>query len=82
MHTFLTPALDGYEWSASSNEKYPKLHTKQEAGCTPEPVTVVWRREKALSSGENETLIPGSPRPHPSHYNNYAIMTLLATKMT
>lgn len=34
-----------------------------------------WRRE-ALAPDKNDTKIPGSSRPQPCHYNNYAILTL------
>jgi len=49
LHTFLTSALDGDEWSGSRpghfipRERVPLL-IEQEAGWAPEPVWMFWRR--------------------------------------
>jgi hypothetical protein len=46
---FLTTALDGGEWSASGPAALPPVPIGQEAGCTPKPVWMLWRREKNLA---------------------------------
>jgi len=40
------------------------------------PFPMFWRSEKAFASDKKETKIPGSSRPQPCHYNNYAILIL------
>jgi hypothetical protein len=51
IHVFLTSALDGGEWSASSPWRFtcgekPPVPTGQEAGWGPEQVWTKWRGEK------------------------------------
>jgi hypothetical protein len=46
LHSFLNSALDGCDWSASLTGREP---IQQGAGWTPEPVWVLYRREKATA---------------------------------
>jgi len=81
-HLSLTSAVYGDEWLASCAGRFaslgssPPVTTGLEAGCTPDLVWTVWRREHFLSSAKIRT-----PDRHCSyqlprnlgmfHYNNY-----------
>jgi hypothetical protein len=54
----------------------PLLPTEYEAQYTPELVWMLWRREKSLDLARRQTTIPYSFGPHPTHYTNYATLTL------
>jgi hypothetical protein len=62
LHTFLTLALDGGEWSAShpshfTPEKRALVPTIKEAGWNPELVWTWWQREKFLVLARIRTLV-------------------------
>jgi len=44
---------------------------EQEADRAPEPVWMIWRRDKSLVLTKNSTTISWSSSPQPSHYTNY-----------
>lgn len=61
-HWFLTSALNGEECLPSCQSHFalgtePSVPTKQEAGWAPQPVCMLWRREKSLTSTRNLTTI-------------------------
>ena len=59
---FVPSVLHGVKWSLSrlgrSTEKCSLLPNEWVLEWGPEPVSTVWRREKFLSPGRNQTTIP------------------------
>jgi hypothetical protein len=77
LHTFLTSALDGGEWSAARHGDFtpgeqPRVHIAWEAG---------WALEPSRSGGEEKRYLalagiePRSSSPQPSHYTDWASPT-------
>jgi hypothetical protein len=69
LHSFLTLAVDGQEWSALLQGRFTEPPIERGVGGLTAQ-SALWKIENSPDTTENRTRIPPLPSPQPDHYTD------------